>query len=190
MGRWIVLRFVGGRCFTKQTGKAMSYLFFCVRFSRFTAQDSRCFFLNSGPLLVFTRVPYVAVLRLLCFATSSRILFCLDRFLWTRTCRTAVTRGPRLPRYASGAYFSCPRHHRRRLAPVSSRKGVDSRAKGPLLHLETPGSVWPPPQSGPSRALGDGAGELEAPLLAPSGPPMQFDAADDCFLDDVSTEVG
>lgn len=70
-----------------------------------------------------------------------------------------------------------------------SLSGVDSRGKGPLLHLEAPGSVWPPPQSGPSRVLGESATELEAPLLAPSAPLMQFDTADDRLLDDFSTEV-
>lgn len=69
--------------------------------------------------------------------------------------------------------------------------GVDARDKGPLLQLETAGSVWPPPGGEGVSALGDDTTGLEAPLLAPSAPPLHLgDASDDSFLDDVSIKVG
>lgn len=48
--------------------------------------------------------------------------------------------------------------------------------------------MWPPPRSGR-----DGAppAELEAPLLNPSKYPADLDSvSDDCFLDDINTQVG
>lgn len=65
---------------------------------------------------------------------------------------------------------------------------VDTRGKGPLLNLESPASVWPPPRSG---RVGTPSSELEAPLITPSKFPADLDyAADDCLLDDINTQVG
>lgn len=65
---------------------------------------------------------------------------------------------------------------------------VDTRGKGPLLNLENPASVWPPPRSGRD---GTPSSELEAPLLTPSKFPADLEyAADDCLLDDINTQVG
>lgn len=78
--------------------------------------------------------------------------------------------------------------------------GVDTRSKKPLLHLETAaaaglgngsGGVWPPPRSGRENGPdSDDIMSLEAPLLAPSAPPMLVASdSDDCFLDDAINEV-
>lgn len=78
------------------------------------------------------------------------------------------------------------------------RAGVDTRRKNPLLHLETAaatagggnGSVWPPPRHGRENDPDSSIISLEAPLLAPSAPPMMFASdSDDCFLDDAISEV-
>eukprot|EP00903_Cladosiphon_okamuranus_P007874 g7611.t1 len=62
----------------------------------------------------------------------------------------------------------------------------DTRSKTPLLNLESPASVWPPPRSGRD---GPPSAELEAPLLNPSKYPADLDSvSDDCFLDDVNTQ--
>lgn len=67
-------------------------------------------------------------------------------------------------------------------------KAVDTHGKGPLLNLEGPASVWPPPRSGRD---GGSSAELEAPLLNPSKYPADLDSvSDDCFLDDINTQVG
>ena len=73
------------------------------------------------------------------------------------------------------------------------RSGVDTRSKGPLLHLESAAAagsvngVWPPPQSGRGSAPGSDTMNLEAPLLAPSAPPMLVASdSDDCFLDAIN----
>lgn len=69
--------------------------------------------------------------------------------------------------------------------------GVDTRSKGPLLNLDNTGGAWPPPHQG-----SDGSSllmePLEAPLLAPSAPPLHLAAeVDDCFLDDtILSQVG
>lgn len=62
--------------------------------------------------------------------------------------------------------------------------GVDTRSKGPLLNLDNTGGAWPPPHegSGGSSLLME---PLEAPLLAPSAPPLHLAAGvDGCCLDD------
>lgn len=67
-------------------------------------------------------------------------------------------------------------------------EGTDTRGKAPLLDLESPASVWPPPRSGRDGAA---SAELEAPLLNPSKYPADLDSvSDDCFLDDINTQVG
>lgn len=74
-----------------------------------------------------------------------------------------------------------------------SHTGVDARSKGPLLSIETPSIVWPPPRRGHGSALDSSARELEAPLLNPPTPSLPLatsSAADDCFLDEIDTQVG
>lgn len=68
--------------------------------------------------------------------------------------------------------------------------GVDSRGKRPLLRLDSPGSVWPPPARISGSPLDGDETELEAPLLTPSAPSLHCATESDaCFLDDVTTEV-
>lgn len=48
--------------------------------------------------------------------------------------------------------------------------------------------MWPPPRSGRDGAP---SAELEAPLLNPSKYPADLESvSDDCFLDDINTQVG
>lgn len=71
---------------------------------------------------------------------------------------------------------------------MNCSEGIDTRGKGPLLHLETPSGVWPPPRNG--AVLDDDATALETPLLAPSALPLHLAAtSDDCLLDEFNTEV-
>lgn len=72
------------------------------------------------------------------------------------------------------------------LSSTNHVAGVDTRGKGPLLNLEAPGSVWPPPRSGRVGLPTDGEDPLLRPFLLPED---LDDISDDCFLDHVDTQV-
>eukprot|EP00752_Nemacystus_decipiens_P016510 g14758.t1 len=62
----------------------------------------------------------------------------------------------------------------------------DTRGKTPLLNLESPAGVWPPPRSGRDAPL---SAELGAPLLNPAKYPADLDSvSDDCLLDDINLQ--
>ena len=110
----------------------------------------------------------------------------------------------RLPLLGCGCLFTAfclPLFVYRCLPLFAYRAGVDTRRKDPLLHLETAAAaggdgggggdgVWPPPRSGRGNDPDSDMMSLEAPLLAPSAPPMLVSSdSDDCFLDDAINEV-